>query len=533
MANPVGTTARQLAALARWALAVLVIVSMFAWWWPSLRAWGSLMAGLGVVLLLWTMWRTVARDRSIPGHPFHVALLGPILILVGHLFREVTGQVSGNSHLLAGGLLGSLILLFSLIALGVLLAQSLLVRISDAPRFHAILALAMMIGADTALTVPGSEPVRPAMTLLGFAGVLVWLAPLWPFRSPDTPEESDADEPPDRAGMVEAPWLTRLSWVGWLGVAVTQLLVLTLVRPTALLVAMVLTGPVFLLAGIFLRARRVRFLVVGLALAAAGTGGLAVWAPDLLQASPVDAGPLGLGEQALKQLTVTDSGWRVLGSFVGWVGLLWLLGGALVCVVLMLLAVRREPTDRQAGAVIWTAATVAGTAALFARGGLVIPAVAMAVSLLWGALPSIADRRRPARSGWWVFAWMAGLLLMFGLTANNGLLGWTMQQWGLSDKTAHFVLAIAVTAMLAWLMGSRRVRWGLAGIVLAASLGVVGEGLQMLFSHRGVEKADAVAHALGSAVVLVPYLLCMGSRWSESRDVRPSSARDAYASTYR
>jgi hypothetical protein len=533
MANPIGTTARQLAGLARWTLAVLVVVSMFAWWWPSLRAWASLLAGLGVVLLLWTMWRTAAGDRTIPGHPIHVALLGPVLVLAGHLVAEVATVPPGNRHLLAGGTLSSFILLFSLIALGVLLAQSLLVRISDAPRFHAVLALAMMIGADTALAVPGSDPVHPAMMLLGLAGVLVWLAPLWPFRSPDAPEESDPDAPPASPAMIEAPWLTRVSWVGWLGVAFAQTFVLALASPQTFAMGVLLAGAVFLLAGTLLHVRRLRYLASGAGLCILGGAGLFAWPPELSFPEAINAGAIGMGERALGHLTVTDEGWRVLGAFVGWAGLLWLLGGAVICGVLMMMAVRREATDRQAGAVLWTAATVVGSAALLVRGGLVIPAVAMAVSVLWGALPSIADRARPARSGWWVLAWMAGVLLMVGLTTNNGLLGWMISDLHASDKAAHFVLAVAVTAVLVWLTGSRSVWRGLLGILLGASLGLVGEGLQLLSSSRGVERADAVAHALGSAVVVLPYLLCMGSRWSESRDARPPvAAPDAYARKY-
>lgn len=527
MAKPIGTTARQLASLARWSLAVLVIVSMFAWWWPSLRAWGSLSAGMGVVLLLWTMWKTVTGSRRIPGHPFHVALLGPILILAVHLLVSLSTEVGQSSQALAGGMLNSFIAVLSLIALGVLLSQSLLVRISDAPRFHSLLALAMMIGADTALIVPGSQPVHPAMTLLGLAGVFVWLAPLWPFRSPDAPEESNADENPHRPILVESPWLTRISWVGWLAVAAGQSVLLLASQLPMVLTAMLPAGAVFLVSGLLLHRRRGRYLLVGAGLLSAGAIGMLTWPPQLLMGPAIHAGPFGLGEQALKTVSATDSGWLVLGGFVGWVGLLWLLAGSLVCVVIMLAAVRAEAPDRQAGAVLWIAATVIGTAALFARAGLVLPAVIVAVSILWGALPAIADRARPARSGWWVFAWLAGLLLMVGLAVNNGLLGWIMRELTLSDKTVHFLLAIPATAVLAWLIGSRSVWWGLVGILLGASLGVVGEGLQMLFSHRGVEKADAIAHALGSAVVVLPYLLCMGARWSESPDARPAAHRSA------
>ncbi len=527
MAKPIGTTARQLASLARWSLAVLVIVSMFAWWWPSLRAWGSLSAGMGVVLLLWAMWKTVTGSRRIPGHPFHVALLGPILILAAHLLVSLSTEVGRSSQALAGGMLNSFIVVLSLIALGVLLSQSLLIRISDAPRFHSLLALAMMIGADTALIVPGSQPVHPAMTLLGLAGVFVWVAPLWPFRTPDAPEESGADENPHRPILVESPWLTRISWVGWLAVAAGQVSLLLASQGPLVLTAMLPAGVVFLVSGLLLHRRRGRYLLVAAGFLLAGAIGILTWPPQLLMGPAIHAGPFGLGEQALKLVSATDSGWLVLGGFVGWVGLLWLLAGSLVCVVIMLAAVRAEAPDRQAGAVLWIAATVIGTAALFARAGLVLPAVIVAVSILWGALPAIADRARPARSGWWVFAWLAGLLLMVGLAANNGLLGWIMRELTLSDKTVHFLLAIPATAVLAWLIGSRSVWWGLVGILLGASLGVVGEGLQMLFSHRGVEKADAIAHALGSAVVVLPYLLCMGARWSESPDARPAAQHSA------
>jgi hypothetical protein len=72
---------------------------------------------------------------------------------------------------------------------------------------------------------------------------------------------------------------------------------------------------------------------------------------------------------------------------------------------------------------------------------------------------------------------------------------------------------------LAWMMGSRQLRWGLAAIVLAVLAGGAGEIVQYLTTTgRTVEWFDWGAHAAGSIAAVAPYLLCVGARQCESPD---------------
>ncbi|MFP4055009.1 MAG: hypothetical protein ACLFV7_14205, partial [Phycisphaerae bacterium] len=111
-------------------------------------------------------------------------------------------------------------------------------------------------------------------------------------------------------------------------------------------------------------------------------------------------------------------------------------------------------------------------------------------------------------------------LLLIGLMPSPGLVIWMMESLHISDKLLHAVMGLLLTILLAWLTGSRSVGWGLVGIVAAMSVGAAGEALQWLLSPRGAEAKDAIAHALGGLCVLPLYLLCIGSRWAESRHAR-------------
>ncbi len=91
MALPAGTTARQVRALARWALAGVVVVVLATGWWPSLRGWGACAGLLGVVLTLWVMAQMLRGDRSMPAHTMHLVLAVPMCVLGAHLAAGETG----------------------------------------------------------------------------------------------------------------------------------------------------------------------------------------------------------------------------------------------------------------------------------------------------------------------------------------------------------------------------------------------------------------------------------------------------------
>ena len=82
-------------------------------------------------------------------------------------------------------------------------------------------------------------------------------------------------------------------------------------------------------------------------------------------------------------------------------------------------------------------------------------------------------------------------------------------------------------------MGGRRGWLGLVEIAVAAAAGGAGEAMQFLVpTGRGVEIGDWLAHAVGSAVTVVPYLLCVASRWCESSEVTPESIQAGKADPY-
>ncbi len=89
----------------------------------------------------------------------------------------------------------------------------------------------------------------------------------------------------------------------------------------------------------------------------------------------------------------------------------------------------------------------------------------------------------------------------------------------MTDKFLHWCVGLILAMVMAWLMGSRTFWWGLVGIVLAALAGGLGELLQCItITRRTVEYADWAVHAIGSAVALIPYTLCIGARLCESVD---------------
>jgi len=160
-------------------------------------------------------------------------------------------------------------------------------------------------------------------------------------------------------------------------------------------------------------------------------------------------------------------------------------------------------------------------------GGLFVPAVTLGGALMWGMLPAMVGRPTRERSGATLLAAILLLTVLLGISRTSGLVTWSTRAFGLGDKFRHGVIGFLLAEILAWLIGARRVWLGLAGIAIAAAAGGLGEMVQgMLRSGRSAEFADWIAHALGSAAAILPYLLCMGSRACESPDV-PAAKGDS------
>ena len=121
-----------------------------------------------------------------------------------------------------------------------------------------------------------------------------------------------------------------------------------------------------------------------------------------------------------------------------------------------------------------------------------------------------------------MMAVLVAVVILLGLARSEGLVLWaTSSFWpgeG-ADKLLHGCVGMILAMVTAWLMGSRRLWWGLLGIALAAAAGGLGELLQYVAgTGRGVEYADWTAHAMGSALAVVPYVLCIGARLCESAE---------------
>ena len=508
MAIPVGTTARQLGAVARWMLAGLLIAGMLTWWWPGFRSWGALSAGVVVVLALWLTWRTAAADRTVPGHPVYLVLLGPAAVLTVHLAGTGLSPARVGAFGLAGAMNISMIFQMALLAGGIMLTQSLLPGAAAHAGVLSVCGAAMMGGPATAMIWGRAETLgaHGALTLLAFSGVAVWLAPLGSATAPG------------RRGLRAA----------CVGVAVAACGLLAWIRPLVALLAAGVTGGVLILAGVIFPAWRRRLLLGGGALAIVVAGVLAAcrqMRPDL---GAQRTTWLGRGEAAFSEVSAADNGLVVLAGTIGWVGLGWLLAGSALCIVWLLWGARRTEPAARRRAVVWTVATALAGTAMLMQGGLFIPSVTLAVAFTWGLLPTMLARTARRQPGVLLLEAVVALLVLLGLARAGGLPTWAGKAFGADRDFLHVPAGFLLAMTLAWLLGCRKPWAGLAGIGLAALAGGVGELLQMtVVSWRGGDLNDLLLHLAGCAAAVVPYLLCMGSRWCESPDARPKGRLSA------
>ena len=501
--------------MARWLLAGVVIVGMVTWWWPGYRSWGAMTAGLLAVFTLWLAWRMVCGERTVPGHPIHLVLLVPAVILMYHLTRAELAAGSGDRYLLAGGLNLSMIFQLALVGLGVMLTQSLLPQATRHVAVLGICGAGMMAGSAAAMIWGQTQPVRTALALVGFGGVGVWLSMLWGMPSGDAA----------RASL--GGWPLRILAVACVAVAACATAGLAWIAPLQALLMVGIAAVAVFLAGLVFPNRRIALLTVGGCAAVAVAVVLSVvdWTRSAILEVLLRAGRaswLGSGEEAFRTVSAADSGLVVLAAMAGWVGAGCFVAGLVVCIAWLQLHARRGQWGDQARAILWTVAAGATACALLAGGGLFTPSVSLAAAFVWGLLPAMLGRRARPRPGAVLLAGVLVIVLLLGLARRAGLLAWASMSLGAREVFLHAVTGFILAMLMAWLLGRK---WWLAlvGVVLAALAGGVGELLQYavcryLGVRRTGELADWLSHAVGSAAAVVPLLLCLGTRWCESAD---------------
>jgi len=501
MAIPEGRTSSNLESVARWTLAAVVILGMLSWPVPGLRVWGALAAGLLTVWAVWLAWRTVQGDRSVTVHPIYLAMAAPVVILTLHVGQSGLGtqRVAGTG--LSGVLDMSAIFHFWLLGMGVMLTQSLLPRAAGHPGVLAVCGAAMMAGTVLAVALGPRGQLHSALALAGMSGLAVWLTPLWGLAPRPGLWTNALRGRSLRIAIVAAAGIAA-GMLGWLA-------------PREAGVAAGVVAAVMLAAGVTYRQGRSVFLGIGAGLAVLAALAMLAW-PPRFALHGLQPGLIGHGEQAFVLLSADDTGLAVLAGMTGWVGLGGLLAGAAAVGVYLLGRARAAPAADRRRAIVWTIASVLAGCAMLTRGGLYIPSVTLAVAFTWGLLPAMTGSRPPKASGAWLLVVLVFLMLLLGLVRKGGLANWIAIVYGGNDRTMHMLAGFFLAMMTGWLLGARRIVWGLLGIVVAILLGAAGELLQGLFSRRSMQLADWTAHIVGCAAAMPLYLLCMTARWCES-----------------
>jgi len=489
----------------------LICLGQVAWWWPGYRAWGGLVALTAVVLALWLLLRIVSGDRTLPGHPLHWVLAGPAGVLIYHFSRTGLGSSPAVGYGLSGALNVSLITQLLLLAGLLMLCQSLLAEPGRSSVPVSLCGAAMMLGPAVALTGPGAVEVGRCLRLLGASGALMWLVPLVGRQPPAAPP-----------GQYAPRWV-RAGRSFRVAIGVCALLVFTLTQPALGALAASLAACVVLAGAAVLPEGRKALLWAGVILVLTAAGAWALCGgPDWGQLRMAGAkGLWGAGEEAFADLSADAPGLVLLSAVLGWGAVGWLILGHLACVLWFFARSQSRGPAAAGRSVLWAGAAVLASASFLQPGGVFVPSATLAVAFVWGIAPSVLSLPCRTRPGAILFVLLAGLMFLLGIARNTGLLIWTAEALGWGDQFLHGVVGFFLAMSLVWLIGLRKVWAGLGAILLAALAGGAGELLQGAVSRRLVQWSDWRAHLLGTAAVLVPYLLAMGSRWCESREVRP------------
>jgi len=522
MAIPIGTTSRQLGALVRWMYLTVALVGVLTWWWPDYSGWGALIGGLTIAMLLWLCWQTVSVNRTVPGHPIYLVLLVPAAVLTYHLARTgLGGGQSDDSRLVSGALNASLLFHMAMLALGVMLSQSLLPKAITHGGVVRICGAAMIGGGILAGLRNDTAPVRMAMALVGYGGVAVWLAPLWRMSISSAHQGFNPSAHHHKLRMC------------YLAAGVVASGLLAWNSPAAAILASGGAGVTLVMAAVIFSRRSRGLLAAGAILAIGGGLAGAMWGGVLPEALPPGGPWLGSGEEAFGQIvtqddkvleavSARDSGLQILCRTIGTAPAILTVAGLVGCLVMFLVRARRDHSGDKAQCVAWTVASLLCAGALLGVGGLFIPAVVLAVGLTWGLAAEAAGRSSRPRPGVAVLVVLMAVMVLMGVARSNGLVIWAANSlWpgDGGDKLLHAVFGMMLSMTLAWLMGPRQVWWGLTAIVLASLAGGAGEIVQYLTTTgRAVEWSDWGAHVAGSITAAAPYLLCVGARQCESSD---------------
>lgn len=510
MAIPIGTTARNLESIGRWLLGGVVIVGVISCWAPGFKTWGAMTVGIVSVWVLWLLWQTVSARRTAPWHPVYPALIVPGLILTFHSAWAGIGFDQSGTSALGGAMNLSMLLQLWLLAIGIIVSQSLFPR---GTRQNVVLSLCgagMMCGSILAVMLGPTRQIQGALGYVGFAGVAVWLTPLWPIAF--------------ASGRTD-PLKGRPLRMIRLAVAMVGAVLLAWLTPAETIGALAAIACVLAAAGGVFRRLRKRLWLIAAVLAGVAIVAFGTWPerPDLRGCTP---GAFGLGEKALTGLYPTDSGLVILAGMIGWVGLAWLAAGFVVALVYLLFQSRRGRRGEEGRAIVWTAAAALSACAFLAPGGLYIPSVTLAAAFTWGLMPAVLSCPQRSRNGWVLLIPMVVLMALLGLARNSGLSVWMLLALGGRDRTLHAIVGFVLSLTLAWLAGSRRTWLGLAGIIAALIMGGVGEALQGLVAGRTADWSDWISHAVGCAAALPLYLLCVMARWCESPDAKSLTEKE-------
>jgi len=306
--------------------------------------------------------------------------------------------------------------------------------------------------------------------------------------------------------------------------------------PEAAILASIGAGLTLVTAAVIF-SRRSRGLLATGAILVIGGGLVGAICGDVLPGALSFGGPwLGYGEEAftlsgraLQAVSANDSGLQVLCGTIGAPGAVLTVAGLTGCLVMFLVRARRDHSGDKAGCVAWTVASLLCAGALLVRGGMFIPAVVLAVGLTWGLAAEAAGRASRPRPGVTVLVALISLMVLMGVARSNGLLVWAVNSicpGDSVDKLLHGIFGMILSMTLAWLMGSRKLLWGLAAIVLASLAGGVGEIVQYLTSTgRSFEWSDWGFHVAGCTAAAAAYLLCIGARQCESTDTTGQNLR--------
>ncbi len=495
--------------MGRWLFVGLTMVGMLCWWWPSYRSWGALSGGLVVVLGLWLCSKVLVGERTVPGHPIHLAFLLPVCVLLGHIANGGLSNDPAQFNSISCSLTISLLFAFGLLSLGIMLIQGLLPHAADHGVLISISGAAIMAGSLAATLVSGTEPVRGAMTMIGWAGAAVWLSPLWDSPGISRPDSGHS------LGRIELKTIR-------IGVALIGVCLLFVRSPAASFEALLVGAIVLVMASVVCR-RRWRYVLVSIGVTMSAAFGAWFFGGFGGVGRLIGSGIFGCGDIALAEVSGRDSVFSFLWAVIGWPATLWLVLGGVVCIARFLTLARWSSAHVQWRSVVWSAAAAMAGVGLLCRGGLFVPAIVLVVAFVWGLMPAVRGGQSRQRPGIILLVLFAVGLVVQGLVKSQSLLMSSVAAFpglGHADKLAHACVGGVLAMLMAWMAGARNMWWGLAGIAAAAAVGGAGELIQVAVGTRGAEYDDWFAHMLGCAVVTVPYVLCMGARLCESAEAR-------------